>query len=317
MMSRAHPSAAISHGERRAQHAGFVARDAGVSALGMRNAMSVDVEDFFQVQAFAGTIDRANWESQPRRVEANTDRVLELFADAGIKATFFTLGWIAERHPRIIRRIVAGGHELASHGYGHVPVFEQTPDAFRADVSRTKRLLEDLGGCEVQGYRAASFSINAKSLWALKILAEEGYAYSSSIYPVVHDFYGMPTAARCAFHPQNDAFLEVPLTTIVLFGRNIPCSGGGYFRLLPYQVTRWALRRVNQSEGRPCVFYFHPWEIDPDQPRPAGLPWKSRARHYLNLRRMEGRLRRLLADFAWDRMDRVFLGASGDHARQA
>ncbi len=286
-----------------------------ISRVEIRNGMSVDVEDFFQVQAFAGTIGRKDWDTQPRRVEANTDRVLGLFADAGVKATFFTLGWIAERYPELIRRIVSQGHELASHGYDHIPVFEQTPDVFRADVRRTKRLLEDIGGCAVQGYRAASFSINAKNLWALRILAEEGFVYSSSIYPIVHDFYGMPTAPRGMFHPQNDPFIEVPMTTVALFGHKFPCSGGGYFRLLPYALTRWAFRRVNASDRRPCVFYFHPWEIDPAQPRPAGLPWKSRARHYLNLERMEGRLRRLLVDFQWDRMDRIFLKPETEQAR--
>jgi polysaccharide deacetylase family protein (PEP-CTERM system associated) len=295
--------------------AAVAAQDAAIGSS-IRNAMSVDVEDFFQVQAFASTIDRRDWDAQPSRVEANTDRVLALFDAAGVKATFFTLGWIAERHPALVRRIVAAGHELASHGYSHVPIFDQTPEAFRADLRRTKQLLEDIGGCSIKGYRAASFSINQKNLWALQILGEEGFSYSSSIYPVVHDFYGMPNASRHAFHPQNDAFLEIPMTTIVLLGQNFPCSGGGYFRLLPYPITRWALRRVNAADGWPCVFYFHPWEVDPDQPRPAGLPWKSRLRHYVNLRRMEARLTRLLADFAWDRMDHIFLEPQAEQIRQ-
>jgi polysaccharide deacetylase family protein (PEP-CTERM system associated) len=280
------------------------------AAPGIRNAMTVDVEDFFQVQAFADCVDRASWDDRPRRVEANTDRVLGLFAEAGVKATFFTLGWVAERHPSLIRRIVDGGHELASHGYAHVPVFEQTPEQFRADVARTKALLEDAGGVNVRGYRAASFSIGAKNLWALDVLASEGYEYSSSIYPVVHDFYGMPEAPRFAHRPGGRAFLEIPLSTTMMFGRNLPCSGGGYFRLLPYAASRWALRRVNARDRQPAIFYFHPWEIDPAQPRVAGARLKSRLRHYLNLGRMEARLRRLLADFSWDRMDRVFLGRS-------
>jgi polysaccharide deacetylase family protein (PEP-CTERM system associated) len=269
--------------------------------------MTVDVEDFFQVQAFAGCIDRNAWESFPRRVEANTDKVLGLFAEAGVSATFFVLGWIAERHPELVRRIVAEGHELASHGYAHIPVHEQTIDAFRSDVRRTKKFLEDTGGVRVRGYRAASFSIGANTLWALDVLADEGYVYSSSIYPVAHDLYGMPNAPRFAFRPRQDRFLEVPMTTLCLFGRNLPCSGGGYFRLVPYSMSRWALRSVNKRDQQACVFYFHPWEVDPEQPRPHGAPLKSRMRHYLNLRRMEGRLHCLLRDFTWGRMDRVFL----------
>lgn len=272
------------------------------------NAMTVDVEDFFHVQAFAGCINRDTWDSIPQRVERNTNRVLDLFADAHVSATFFTLGWVAERHPALVQRIVAEGHELASHGFAHIPVHEQSPDAFRSDVRRTKRLLEDIGGVRITGYRAASFSIGAKSLWALDLLADEGYEYSSSIYPVAHDLYGMPSAPRFAFQPADRGpFLEVPMTTVRLMGRNLPCSGGGYFRLFPYSVSRRLLRRVNEGERQPCVFYFHPWEIDVEQPRPQGAPLKSRVRHYLNLRRMEARVRRLLGDFNWGRMDRIFL----------
>jgi len=287
------------------------------NAVGIRNAMSVDVEDFFQVQAFAHCVDRAQWENFPRRVERNTERVLALFAEAGVCATFFTLGWVAERHPALVRRIVAQGHELASHGYAHVPVYEQSPEEFRADVRRTKRLLEDIGGVEVKGYRAASFSMTERTLWALDELAEEGYRYSSSIYPVVHDLYGMPEAPRFAFRPRGGEFLEVPLTTVAAFGRNFPCSGGGFFRLLPYRISRGALRRVNARDRQPCVFYFHPWEVDPGQPRMVGASLKSRFRHYLNLDRTERRLRRLLGDFAWGRMDEVFLadGSGPVHAR--
>lgn len=285
-----------------------VARDASGRIL---NAMTVDVEDFFQVQAFAGCIDRSSWDTLPRRVEANTDRALALFSHASVTATFFTLGWIAERHPALIRRIVAQGHELASHGYEHVPVHRQEPRQFAADVRTTKKLLEDISGTQVKGYRAASFSIGAKTLWALDILAAEGYQYSSSIYPIVHDLYGMPSAPRFAYRPRRDSFLEVPMTTMSLLGRNFPCSGGGYFRLLPYALSRWALRQVNSHDRQPGIFYFHPWELDPDQPRPAGAPLKSRVRHYLNLHRMEARLTRLLSDFAWTRMDRIFLGSGG------
>ena len=276
---------------------------------GICNAMTVDVEDFFQVQAFAGCIDRSDWESFPRRVEVNTEKVLGLFAEARVSATFFVLGWVAERHPGLIRKIVAEGHELASHGFAHIPVYEQSAVEFRSDVRRTKQMLEDTGGVPVQGYRAASFSIDANTLWALDVLAEEGYAYSSSIYPVAHDLYGMPSAPRFAFHPKRNRFLEIPMTTLSMLGRNFPCSGGGYFRLAPYPVSRWALRRVNERDRQACIFYFHPWEVDPEQPRPHGAPLKSRIRHYLNLRRMEGRLRYLLKDFTWGRMDQVFLNA--------
>jgi len=281
----------------------------------LRNAMTVDVEDFFQVQAFADRIGRGAWESFPTRVAKNTDRVLELFAAAGVSGTFFVLGWVGERYPDLVRRIVAHGHELASHGFSHVPVHEQSIDEFRFDVRKTKRLLEDTAGVPVKGYRAASFSIGAKTLWALDVLAEEGYAYSSSIFPVLHDFYGMPDAPRFAFRPRRDGFLEVPMTTVSAFGRNLPCSGGGYFRLAPYALSYWALQRVNQRERQPCIFYFHPWEIDPAQPRIDGLTLKSRLRHYVNLHRMEARLRRLLRDFRWARMDQIFLGDDTAAAR--
>jgi len=282
----------------------------GAAVNGVRNAMTVDVEDYFQVQAFAARVDRQQWQAYPSRVRANTDRVLDIFGQAGVSATFFTLGWVGERHPDLLRRIVEQGHEVASHGYSHVPVHAQAVEEFRSDVRHTKRLLEDITGKAVKGYRAASFSIGAKTLWALDVLAEEGYAYSSSIFPVVHDFYGMPSAPRFAFHPKRDDFLEVPLTTIAAFGHNLPCSGGGYFRLAPYAFSRWALRQVNKRDRQPCVFYFHPWEIDPEQPRIEGASVKSRFRHYLNLHRMEARLRRLLTDFRWARMDEVFLGNS-------
>lgn len=274
-----------------------------------RNAMSVDVEEYFQVSAFAGTTRPADWDSHESRVEQNIDAILALFAEHGARATFFTLGWIAERHPEMIRRIVASGHEIASHGYQHVQVFDQSPDQFRADVRRTRAMLQEISGTAVRGYRAASFSIDARTLWAFEVLAEEGYEYSSSIYPIRHDLYGMPNAPRFAFRPDGaKGLIEVPVTTVRVFGHNMPCGGGGYFRLLPEVYSRWAMRRVNRNDRRPCIFYFHPWEIDPGQPRMPGLPFKSRFRHYTNLGRMEGRLNRVLRDFAWDRMDRVFLG---------
>jgi polysaccharide deacetylase family protein (PEP-CTERM system associated) len=273
------------------------------------NGMSVDVEDYFQVSAFATTVRRDDWAAMPSRVERNTERVLQLFADAGVSATFFTLGWVAERHPGLVRRIADSGHEVASHGFAHVRASDQAPEEFRADVRRTKAVLEDRTGHPVRGYRAASFSIAEPNLWAHEVLAEEGYAYSSSIYPVRHDHYGMPAAPRFAFRPRGaQGVLELPISTVRVLNRNLPCGGGGYFRLAPYAMFRWALRRLNEGDGRPAIFYFHPWEIDPDQPRPSGLPAKTRFRHYVNLGRMEDRLRTMLSDFAWDRMDRVFLG---------
>jgi polysaccharide deacetylase family protein (PEP-CTERM system associated) len=268
--------------------------------------MTVDVEDWFQVQAFAGVIDRADWDSLPCRVERNTDAVLALFAEHRVKATFFTLGWVAERYPALIRRIVAGGHELASHGVAHFRADEQAPEVFRADVRRARQILEDAGGSAVTGYRAASFSIGHRNPWSFEILAEEGYLYSSSVYPVRHDIYGMPDAPRFPYHPvANSRFREFPITTAHVAGRNWPCGGGGYFRLLPYAVSRAALRFVENRERRPFVFYFHPWEIDPAQPRQHRAPLKSRLRHYTNLARMEDKLRRVLSEFAWDRMDAV------------
>ncbi len=282
----------------------------------VRNAMTVDVEDYFQVQAFARCIGRAQWDGFASRVEANVDAILEHFAAARVTATFFTLGWIAERHPIMVRRIVAAGHELASHGYDHTRADAQTPANFRADVRRTRRLLEDIGGEPVRGYRAATFSIGARNQWAFGVLEEAGYAYSSSVNPIRHDLYGMPDAPRVPFRPDGGTLWEIPLTTVRACGRNWPCSGGGYFRLLPYGLFRRGLELVNQRERRPGIFYFHPWEIDPAQPRVAGCGWKSRFRHYTNLSRMAGKLDLLLRDFAWDRMDRVFAGhlASGTHA---
>ena len=272
------------------------------------NAMTVDVEDYFQVSAFEPYIRREQWNHLPCRVERNTHQILDLLAEQGVKATFFTLGWVAERYPELVRRLVAEGHELASHGYDHTRATQQTPAEFREDVTHTKALLEDLGGVAVQGYRAASYSIGAGNLWALAELEQAGYRYSSSIYPIRHDLYGMPEAPRFAFQPDNaPTLLEVPVTTVTVFGKTLPCGGGGWFRLWPYPLSRWALRRVNQQDGQSGIFYFHPWEIDPEQPRQSGVNFKTRLRHYLNLSRMEGRLRALLRDFHWDRMDRVFL----------
>lgn len=270
------------------------------------NAMTVDVEDYFQVQAFAHCINRADWDTIPRRVEANVDRILEQFDRAAIKATFFTLGWVAERHPAMVRRIVDAGHELASHGWDHTRADAQDPETFLRDTRRTRLTLEDIGGTAVTGYRAATFSIGQRNLWAFGVLEEAGYRYSSSINPIRHDLYGMPDAPRTPFRPDGAAIWEIPMTTVRLFGRNWPCSGGGYFRLLPTLLYRMGLSHLNRAELMPGIFYFHPWEVDPGQPRVAGCGWKSRLRHYTNLSRMEGDLDRLLRDFAWDRMDRVY-----------
>ena len=272
----------------------------------LRNALTVDVEEHFQVAAFERTIAREDWAHAESRVEYSTGRVLDLFAARGVRATFFVLGWVAEKHPQLVRRIVADGHELASHGYDHTRVHQFTAEQFRADVTRTKAILEDLGGVAVRGYRAPSYSINGRNLWALDVLQETGHVYSSSIYPIHHDLYGMPEAPRFPFRFRPDGILEIPVTTVSIAGRNLPCGGGGYFRLLPYGAFRWALRRVNREDRQAGLFYFHPWEVDPGQPRVSGAPLKSRFRHYLNLDAMHGRLERLLGDFRWGRMDEVF-----------
>jgi len=274
----------------------------------IRNAMTCDVEDYFQVSAFAPYIDRASWPIRECRVEANMERILALYERHGVRATFFTLGWIAERYPAMVRRIVAAGHELASHGYGHLRASDQSRAEFDNDIRSSKALLEDIGGQAVVGYRAPSFSIGHANLWALDALHEAGYKYSSSIYPIAHDHYGMPDAPRFAFYPNGpDGLLEVPITTVKMAGRNLPAGGGGYFRLLPYALSRWMMEKVNREDGEPALFYFHPWEVDPGQPRPEGLGAKARFRHYINIERMEGRIAALARDFAWDRMDRIFL----------
>lgn len=276
----------------------------------IKNAMSIDVEDYFQVSAFALHIRREDWDHLPCRVERNMDVILGLLDDANAKATFFTLGWIAERYPQVVRRIVDNGHELASHGYGHQRASDLTPEQFRHDITLAKQILEDLGSVAVQGYRAPSFSINQDNWWAVEELQNAGYVYSSSIYPVRHDHYGMPDAPRFANRPNGEnGILELPPTTLPLMGRNLPAAGGGWFRLLPYELSRWMLRRVNANEHAPCMFYFHPWELDAEQPRQPGLSARTRFRHYVNLQRMPGRLRQLLSDFEWDRVDRVFLPA--------
>jgi polysaccharide deacetylase family protein (PEP-CTERM system associated) len=273
---------------------------------GITNAMTIDVEDYFHVEAFASTIDRKDWDRLPRRVERNTDRILDILAACGAQATFFVLGWIAQRHPALVRRILADGHELASHGSDHSRVDLLSPEAFRADVRHSKRVLEDAGGVPVSGYRAPTFSISRDSSWAHAVLLEEGYRYSSSVYPRKHDLYGSPGAPRTAFAP-IPGFIEVPLTIVRIFQIDVPAAGGGYFRLFPYRLTRWLLNQANRANGAPAVFYLHPWEVDLEQPRQHQAPLRSRVRHYLNLGRTEHRLRRLLGDFSWTRMDRLFL----------
>jgi polysaccharide deacetylase family protein (PEP-CTERM system associated) len=275
------------------------------------HALTVDVEDYFQVEAFGSRIDRAEWERLPRRVERNTQRLLDILAEADVQATFFMLGWVAQRHPALVRRIVVEGHELASHGTEHMRADRQAAEAFRTDIRASKHLLEDIGGVPVLGYRAPTFSVGRNSAWAHAILGEEGYRYSSSVYPRRHDLYGSPGAPHTAFHPLP-GMIEVPLSTVRLLGIDVPASGGGYFRLFPYKFSEWLVARAARTNQAPAIFYLHPWEIDPDQPRQHQAPALSRFRHYLNLGRTEARLRRLLREFAWTRMDRLFLGeASG------
>ncbi len=265
--------------------------------------MTVDVEDYFQVSAFDGVVSRSSWERMESRVGVNTRRLLDIFSEHGTSATFFVLAWVAERHPGLVREIAARGHEIASHGYGHQLVYELTPSEFRADIRKARRLLEDAAGQEVRGYRAPSYSITRRSLWALDVLIEEGYTFDSSIFPIHHDRYGIPGTPR---HPHvlrcgAGALIEVPPSTVRVGSMTLPVAGGGYFRLLPYGWTRWGLTRLNEIEKRPAIFFLHPWEIDATQPRlPAsGL---SRFRHYRNLDRTEPRLRRLLGDFRFGPM---------------
>ena len=269
------------------------------------NALTIDVEDYFQVSALAPYIARAEWDSRECRVERNVERILSLLDEKSTQATFFTLGWIAERYPHLVRRMADAGHEVASHGYGHQRASDLDEKALFADVDAAKKLLEDLSGQPVKGYRAPSFSIGAKNPWAFDCLERAGYRYSSSVYPIRHDHYGMPDAPR--FAHRRSGLLEIPPTTVRCCGRNWPASGGGYFRLLPYALSRCLLERVNRRDGQPALFYFHPWEIDHEQPRIPGIDLKTRFRHYLNLHRMEGRIHRLLGDFRWGRMDAIFL----------
>jgi len=278
------------------------------------NALTIDVEEYFQVEAFASVIDPQNWKDYPSRVELNTKKILDILDKYQTKATFFCLGWVAERQPDLIKEIAARGHEIASHGYDHQPVYRKTPKTFRADVKKTKQILEDLTGKPVFGYRAPTYSITKKTLWALEILAEEGYKYDSSIFPIKHDLYGIPDAPRFPFNVNTfthwniktlkrlnvnpcQRFIEFPITTLHIFNINIPIAGGGYFRLFPYSFIKHALRHINLKENQPFIFYLHPWEFDPNQPRMNHAPWRSRFRHYVNLDKTEIKFRKLLSDF--------------------
>lgn len=276
-----------------------------MSPQSVRNALTVDVEDYFQVSALAPYISRDQWDHIPCRVERNVDDILELFDTCSARATFFTLGWVAERFPGMVKRIHDAGHEVASHGYGHHRATDLTPEEFEQDVRVSKGLLEDIIGKAVAGYRAPSFSIGAGNQWAFDCLRVAGYRYSSSVYPIRHDHYGMPDAPRFAYRPR-EGLTEFPVTTFRVFDANFPAGGGGYFRFLPYAVSRWAIDKVNRQDAQPSIFYFHPWEIDADQPRVPGVDAKTRFRHYVNLRRTRGRLRRLLTDFRWAPMNEVF-----------
>jgi len=285
----------------------------------MLNALTIDVEDYFQVEAFASRINYNEWDNYPCRIKQNTQKILDILDDYQIKATFFCLGWIAKRSPSLIKNIAQRGHEVASHGYAHQPVYKQSPDIFMQDIRKTKQILEDIIGQPVIGYRAPTYSITQKTLWALEILAEEGYKYDSSIFPIKHDLYGIPNAPRFPFNVHTlkranvftckrsnvQTFFEFPLTTLRILNINIPIAGGGYFRVFPYIFIKNALRHINLKEKQPFVFYLHPWELDPEQPRINHLPWRSRFRHYVNLRKTEGKFRKLLSDFRFSTVLKV------------
>ncbi|MEI8354885.1 MAG: XrtA system polysaccharide deacetylase [Deltaproteobacteria bacterium] len=303
----------------------------------MINALTIDVEDYFHVSAFEQCVQRESWESYPLRVEVNTTRILDILDEFGVKATFFVLGWVAERCPSLVREIARRGHEVASHGYGHQRICNQTRGEFREDIRRSKEILEDLSGEPAHGYRAPSYSISMDTLWAYDELLDAGYGYDSSVFPVSHDLYGIPDWPRYPFTVEKGAdgqwrpalsdsgqrtvdskegltftgnclkIAEIPITTLSIAGKSIPIAGGGYFRLFPYSFTKWGLNRINSIEKRPFVFYLHPWEIDPEQPRMNGAGLKSRFRHYLNLHRTEERLRRLLTDFRFSKVQNISL----------
>lgn len=273
-------------------------------AIMVPNALTVDVEDYFHVSAFASTIRQDSWISRESRVVANTSRLLDIFEQFDVRGTFFVLGWVAEYFPKLVRDIASRGHEIACHGYSHQLVYDQTPDQFREETQHSKMLLEEITGAPIIGYRAASYSITRKSLWALDILVELGFIYDSSIFPIQHDRYGISDAERvphCLETPLGRKIVEWPLSTAKTFGFKIPVAGGGYFRIFPYWLSRWGLASINVAEQKPFIFYMHPWEIDPDQPRIAA-PVLSRFRHYTNLAKCESRLRRLLGEFQFATM---------------
>ncbi|MGR5134587.1 XrtA system polysaccharide deacetylase [Vibrio alfacsensis] len=269
-------------------------------------AMTVDVEDYFHVAAFDKVIQPSEWGTRyPMRVEANTQRVLQLFSDHDVKATFFMLGWVADSCPQLVRTIIEEGHELASHGFSHQKITSQSPLEFKQDVLRSKHLLEDIGGVQVQGYRAPSFSLNPKSEWAFEILADLGFLYSSSTYPVQHDHYGAPNWPKSIYR-RPEGIYEIPIPTLHKLSRSVPIGGGGFFRLYPYYLSKTLINGYLHGKNQSYSFYFHPWEIDSSQPRIEGVPIKSHFRHYLNLSRMETRIRSLLTDFSWNTMSHVF-----------
>ena len=268
------------------------------------NGLSVDVEDWFQVGAFEGVIDRDSWDGLSGRVERNCDAILEMFDEADVKATFFTLGWVAQRQPALLRRIAEAGHELASHGWDHARVHTMDRASFAADLDKSRKAIEDAAGVAVTGYRAPSFSIDQRTPWAYMALAEQGFTYSSSVAPITHDHYGWREAPRFAFRPLPwSGLLEIPVTTAEFAGRRLAAGGGGFFRVLPYAFSRWAIRQVYNRDGRPAVFYFHPWEIDPQQPRVTNASMRSKLRHYTNLDVMAEKLKQLVMEFEWGRMD--------------
>ncbi len=278
----------------------------------MLNAMTIDVEDYFHVSAFADIVSPDTWPSLESRVCRNTDRLLEILGEADVSATFFVLGWVAERYPALVRRIHAAGHELASHSYDHGLVYQKTPESFAADLRLAKRAIEDASGVAVNGYRAPSYSVVNRSLWALDVLVDEGYAWDSSIYPIRHDRYGIAAWTRHIHKIERPggSLWELPGSTVRHFGTNLPMGGGGYFRLLPYRWTSMGITRLNEREGQPAIFYLHPWEVDPEQPR-LNASALSRFRHYRNLDQTERRLRRLLSDFEFGTISAVLAAGAG------